>query len=257
MKVLITGATGFIGQRVTHRLQASGHTVLGLTRNPERAMKAVPGIEFHQWEPGRPVSADLMREVDAVVNLAGESVNGRWTREKKARIMDSRVQGTRSIVDAINAAGTPKVLVNASAVGVYGDRGDDVLTESSKPGEGFLKEVVMRWEEEAQVAGQSGSRVARLRFGIVLGPEGGAMQKLLPLAKMGVSGPLGSGKQWWPWVHVDDLTAAIETALTQDLSGVFNVTAPQPMRQKQFASRSGQGRCTVPRSCRRLRLRCA
>ena len=240
MNVLITGATGFIGRRLVTRLRAGGHTIHALTRDAGMASKALPNVEVHTWQPGRLVDVGLVRRMDAVVNLAGETVNGRWSRDKKARIMDSRVQGTRALVDAINASGAPKVLVNASAVGVYGDRGDDVLTESSGPGEGFLKEVVTRWEEEARVAERSGSRVVIMRFGIVLGPEGGAMQKLLPLAKMGVSGPLGSGKQWWPWVHIDDLTKAVEVALTRDISGVFNVTAPHPTRQKEFAATLGK-----------------
>lgn len=240
MKVLITGATGFVGKRLVTRLQASGHTLVGLTRDPRKANQAVPGVEFYAWEPGKSVSVDLVRSVEAVVNLAGETVNGRWSADKKARIMDSRVQGTRSIVDAIAASGAPKVLVNASAVGVYGDRGDEVLTESSRPGKGFLKEVVMRWEEEAMVAERHGARVVLLRFGIILGAEGGALQKLLPLAKMGVSGPVGSGRQWWPWVHADDVTKAIETALGREFSGVFNVTSPLPARQKDFASVLGK-----------------
>jgi hypothetical protein len=200
----------------------------------------LPGVELHRWEPGQPLSVELVRIADGIVNLAGESVNGRWSGAKKARIMDSRVLGTRSIVQAIGAAGPPKVLVNASAVGVYGDRGDEVLTETSGPGEGFLKDVVLRWEDEARVAEGNGSRVALMRFGIVLGPEGGALQKLLPLAKLGVSGPLGSGEQWWPWVHVDDVTSAIETALMQDVRGVINVSAPQPLPQKEFASVLGK-----------------
>ncbi len=235
MKVLITGATGFIGRRLVQRLQAGGHTVLGLSRNPDRATKSVPGVEFYAWEPGKPVTVDLVRDVDAIVNLAGESVNGRWTGAKKARILDSRVQGTRSLVQAIAAAGEPKVLVNASAIGVYGDRGDEKLTEQSPAGNGFLSEVVRQWESEALQAERTGSRVALLRFGIVLAPEGGALQKLLPLARMAINGPLGSGKQWWSWVHIDDLTAAIENALTTEVSGIFNVTAPEPLPQKQFA----------------------
>jgi uncharacterized protein (TIGR01777 family) len=240
MNVLITGATGFIGQRVVMRLQAGGHKVHALTRDPAKASECLPGVELHQWWAGSPVAPTLLDQVDAIVNLAGESVNGRWSTSKKAEIRDSRVQATRAIVEAIEAAGAPKVLVNASAVGVYGDRGDSLLTETAGPGAGFLKDVVLAWEVEARKAERTGSRVALLRFGIVLGAEGGAMQKLLPLAKLGVSGPLGSGKQWWPWVHVDDLTRAIEMALLRDLRGVFNVTAPCPVPQKEFASVLGK-----------------
>ena len=141
MNVLITGATGFIGRRLVRRLQDGGDAVHALTRDTAKASKAIPNVALHAWAPGRPIDVDLMRGMDAVVNLAGETVNGRWSREKKARIFDSRVQGTRALVDAINAAGAPKVLVNASAVGFYGDRGDQVLTEAAGPGEGFLREA--------------------------------------------------------------------------------------------------------------------
>ena len=239
MKVLVTGATGFIGKRLAERLVREGHTVTGLTRNVEKATRISPGMAFEAWEPGEPLRPGLIDSVDAVVNLAGESVNGRWTAGKKARILESRVAGTRTLVDAINDAEEAKVLVNASAVGVYGDRGDAVLTEHSSPGEGFLKDVVLAWEAEARKAELGRNRVAVMRFGIVLGPEGGAMGKLLPLAKFGLSGPLGSGKQWWPWVHIDDLTSAISMALVHEMEGVFNVTAPQPVHQKEFAASLG------------------
>jgi uncharacterized protein (TIGR01777 family) len=240
MKILMTGATGFIGQRLVDRLQHGGHTVTALTRDVAMASKTMPGVTFEAWMPGEALKPGLAETADAVINLAGETVNGRWTAAKKARILASRVEGTRVLVDAINASGTPKILINASAVGFYGDRGDEVLTESSAPGEGFLRHVVEAWEAEALRAEAGGSRVAIMRFGIVLGPEGGAMQKLLPLTKLGVSGPLGSGKQWWPWVHVDDVTKAVETALAREMSGVFNLTSPEPARQKQFASTMGK-----------------
>ena len=240
MRVLISGATGFIGRRLVHRLTDSGHELTALTRDVTRATKMLPGVTFNQWNPGEALPAGLIDSVDAVVNLAGESVNGRWTKAKKDRILSSRVEVTRAIVDAMDATRDPKVLINASAVGIYGDRGDDVLTETSPAGEGFLKDVVVRWEDEARRAAAGGSRVAIMRFGIVLGPEGGALQKLLPLAKLGLSGPVGSGKQWWPWVHVDDLTKSIEEALGHEMSGVFNITSPQPVRQREFASVLGK-----------------
>jgi uncharacterized protein (TIGR01777 family) len=239
MKVLIMGATGFIGRRLIDHLQANGHAVAGLTRDPQAGARAVPDVEFHPWIPGKAIDSGLVKGADAIVNLAGENVSGRWSSVKKAHILDSRVDSTRALVGAMAGAGGPGVLINASAVGVYGDRGDEVLTESSAPGAGFLKDVVMRWEEEARRAERFGARVVLMRFGIVLGTEGGALQKLLPMAKLGISGPLGSGRQWWPWVHVNDLTGAVEAALVGDLEGVFNVTAPEPMRQRQFASALG------------------
>ena len=240
MKVLMTGATGFIGRHVAARLRAGGNSVIGLTRSPDRASKMFPEIEFHPWDPGKLVPPELVGAADAVVNLAGESVNGRWTDQKKARIMDSRVEITSAIVAAMSASRSAPTLVSASAVGVYGDRGDFELTELSPPGEGFLKEVVTRWEAEAWGAERLGSRVAILRLGIVLGRDGGAMEKLLPLARLGINGRLGSGEQWWPWVHIDDVAAAFEAALVQEMRGVFNVTSPEPVQQKRFASVLGK-----------------
>ena len=239
MNVLVTGATGFIGNRLTESLTSHGHQVTALTRSPEKAAARTPGIDFVRWNPGEPVPSDAVANADAIVHLAGESVNGRWSDAKKARIMDSRVQGTRALAGAIAKTGA-KVLVSTSAVGYYGDRGDELLTEQSAPGNGFLMEVTRRWEEEALAAEKSGARVAILRFGIVLGPEGGALGKMLPLAKFGINGPLGSGKQWWPVVHIDDVVKAIEAAISRDYTGVYNLVAPQPVRQKDFASTLGR-----------------
>jgi len=241
MNVLVTGATGFVGRRLVASLLEQGHAVTGLTRSPEKATSRVKGVQFLGWNPGEPVPPDAVRAADAIVSLAGESVNGRWSEAKKARIMDTRVQGTRALVDAIAAAGGNKVLISTSAVGYYGDRGDEVLTESSAPGEGFLMEVSRRWEDEATASERHGTRVAILRFGIVLGPEGGGLGKMLPLAKMGINGPLGSGRQWWPVIHIDDVVRAIEAALAHDnYRGVYNVVGPEPVRQKDFARTLGR-----------------
>jgi uncharacterized protein len=241
MNVLITGATGFVGKRLVASLLAHGHTVIGLTRSPEKATSRIKGVQFLRWSPGEPVPQDAVRTADAIVSLAGESVNGRWRAAKKARIMDTRVQGTRALVDAIAATGGSKVLVSTSAVGYYGDRGEEELTEASPPGNGFLTEVTRRWEEEAMAAERHDARVVILRFGIVLGPEAGALGKMLPLAKMGINGPLGSGQQWWPVVHVDDVVRSIEAAIMRkDYSGVYNVVAPEPVRQRDFASTLGR-----------------
>jgi hypothetical protein len=240
MNVLITGATGFVGTRLTESLTSKGHHVTALTRSPEKAAARTRGVDFVRWNPGEPAPIEAVANADAIVNLAGESVNGRWSDAKKARIMDSRVQATRALVDAIAQTGGNKVLVSASAVGYYGDRGDELLTEQSVPGNGFLMEVTRRWEEEALAAEKSGTRVAIFRFGIVLGPEGGALGKMLPLAKLGVNGPLGSGDQWWPIIHIDDVVKGMEAALTRDYTGVYNLVAPQPVRQKDFASTLGR-----------------
>jgi uncharacterized protein (TIGR01777 family) len=240
MNILVTGATGFVGSRLTASLMRDGHHVTALTRSPEKAAERTKGIEFVRWNPGQPAPIDAVANADAIVNLAGESVNGRWSDAKKARIMDSRVQGTRALADAIATAGGNKVLVSTSAVGYYGDRGDELLTESSAPGNCFLMEVTRRWEEEALAAEKSGTRVAIFRFGIVLGPEGGALGKMLPLAKFGINGPLGPGNQWWPVIHVDDVVKGIEAAITRDYTGVYNLVAPEPVRQKDFASTLGR-----------------
>ena len=241
MNVLITGATGFVGTRLVHRLLEQGHSVTALTRSPEKAAARTRGVDFVRWDVGGQVPLDAVRKADAIVNLAGESVNGRWSNAKKARIMDSRVQGTRALVDAIAEAGGKKTLVSTSAVGFYGDRGDELLTESSPAGNGFLMEVTRRWEEEASAAEKSGTRVVIFRFGIVLGPEGGALGKMLPLARFAINGALGSGEQWWPVVHIEDVTKAIEVTLTHaGYSGIYNLVGPEPVRQKHFAGALGR-----------------
>jgi uncharacterized protein len=241
MNILITGATGFIGQRLVQRLKASGHEVWGLSRHPERAAAAVPQADrFYTWQEGELPPLDVVAGADAIVHLAGESVNGRWTDAKKQRILDSRIDGTRNLVNAITLSGVSAPLVSTSAVGFYGDRGDEELSESSLPGHGFLTEVTQRWEEEALAVERIGTRVAVLRLGIVMGLDGGALQKMAPLFRFGLGGPLGSGKQWWPWVHVDDVASVFEAALTnKSWRGIYNLTAPQPVRQKEFAAALG------------------
>jgi hypothetical protein len=182
--------------------------------------------------------------MDAVVHLAGETIAGRWTPEKKRKIYDSRVLGTRNLVEGLtrlDAQEKPKVLVSASAVGYYGDRGDERLTEEAPPSEGFLSKVCQDWEREARRAEELGLRVVRLRFGIVLGPGGGALQTMLPLFKLGLGGPLGSGRQWWSWVHLDDVVGLITFALENEaFSGAVNATAPNPVRQREFARTLGR-----------------
>lgn len=238
MNVLVTGATGFIGKRLATSLVGAGHTVIGLSRDPERASAAVPAItRFYPWQPDEAPPPEALTSVDVIVHLAGESVAGRWTAARKRRILDSRVLGTRSLVQALNAGGGSKALISASAVGYYGDRADEELTETSLPGDGFLAEVTRSWEAEAQRAAELSHRVAVLRLGIVLGPEGGALKQMLPLFRLGLGGALGSGRQWWPWVHIDDVVAALHRAITAGWHGAFNVTAPRPVPQREFAAR--------------------
>ncbi len=234
MKILITGATGFLGRRVCEVLSQAGHTIVALSRDPTKAKQRVPALtEAFRWE----ALAEALKSCDAVVHLAGETVAGRWTDEKKKAIRDSRVLGTRNLVESLTKLDSrPKVLISASAIGYYGDRGEETLTEDSPPGSDFLAQVCQAWESEAARAENFGIRVVRLRIGLVLGPGGGALQALMPIFKLGLGGPLGSGRQFWSWVHRDDVAGAILFALERDdLRGPINVTAPQPVRQREFA----------------------
>jgi uncharacterized protein len=240
MRVLITGVTGFIGSALARRLVSGGHEVIGLTRNPAKASEKLPIVRhFHGWNFEEEPSQSLLSTVDAVVNLAGETVAGRWTTNKKTRIYQSRIVGTRNLVAAMRKAGHPRVLVSASAVGFYGDRGEERLTENSGLGAGFLADVCRIWESEA-LNGDLDGRVAVMRTGIVLGKEGGALKTMLPLFRFGLGGPLGSGQQWWPWVHLDDVTAAYAAAIEQPYEGIYNLAAPVAARQKEFARELGK-----------------
>ena len=243
MRVLITGATGFIGGRLCEQLSKSGHEIWGLTRDPEKARKRVPALsDAFAWNPvTQQPPGDSLKGVDAIVHLAGESVSGRWTAKKKQRIEDSRVIGTRNLVKALEKPGRPAVLVSGSAIGYYGDRGDEVLTEEARAGHDFLAKVCQAWENEAQRAGGLGMRVVTLRTGIVLGPDGGALEAMLPPFKIGAGGPLGSGEQWWSWIHRDDHVNIVRRAITDEgISGVYNATAPAPARQRAFAKVLGK-----------------
>ena len=229
MKVVVTGASGLIGSALVVRLRAGGHEVVRLVRRPPEAADEV------SWDPeGGTVEMEGLAGVEAAVHLAGAGVGDhRWTDEYKRTIRDSRVLGTRTLVKALTALEPlPRVLVSGSAVGFYGDRGDEELTEQSPGGQGFLANVVRAWEAETEPAAAAGIRVAQIRTGLVMAPSGGAFGRLLPLIKLGLGGPLGSGKQWWPWITLEDQLAAIEFLLEQDISGPVNLSAPHPARQK-------------------------
>lgn len=231
MHVLISGSTGLIGSALVRSLRADGHAITRLSR-------AGGGADVVQWDPvaGAFDAADVPA-CDAVVHLAGESVVGRWSAAKKAAIRDSRVRGTRLLCEALARLETrPRVLVCASAVGLYGDRGSEILTEGSPAGRGFLADVVREWEAAARPAVEAGIRVVLLRFGVVLSKAGGALAKMLTPFRMGLGGKIGSGRQYVSWVSLDDTVRAIRFALdTQSLSGPVNVAAPNAVTNADFA----------------------
>src|SRR5437016_7767334 len=237
MRVAVTGATGFIGRELCAALLRDGHTVVALTRDPRRAQAALPGALVANW--GDPAAA--LPPVDGVVNLAGESVAGRWSEDKKRRLRESRIAGTRRLVETIaRAPERPTVLVSASAVGYYGDRGEETLTEASGPGRDFLAQLCQEWEAEAQRASELGLRVARLRLGVVLDRDGGALSQMLILFRLGAGGPLGSGRQWFRWVHRADVVGLFRFALeTAEASGPINAVAPHLLRNSEFARAVG------------------
>jgi uncharacterized protein (TIGR01777 family) len=213
MKYVVSGGTGFLGRHIAQRLRDRGHTV-------------------EVW--GREPRFDLLSGADGVVHLAGEPVAQRWNADVKRRIRESRVEGTRALVDAISRlAQKPLVMVSASAIGIYGDCGDEVLTETSAPGKGFLAELCQEWESEGDRARVFGLRVMKMRIGIVLG-DGGALATIAPAFKAFLGGRLGSGRQWMPWIHVDDIAELFAYALENDISGVWNATSPNPVTNAAF-----------------------
>jgi uncharacterized protein (TIGR01777 family) len=247
MRALVTGATGFIGRQLVASLDRP--TVL--TRDPARAKQVLgEGITAFAWDaPSGPPPAEAFEGIDTVFNLAGENVGERrWSKKRKAAIRESRIAGTRNLVAAIRSlAQRPRVLVSSSAVGFYGDRGDDVLDEKAAPGSDFLAELCVAWETEAKVAAALGVRVVTVRTGVVLGP-GGALSKMLTPFKMGVGGRLGSGHQWMPWIHRDDLVGLMMLAATNpNLSGPINAVAPAPATNREFTKALGAalGRWTI------------
>lgn len=237
MRVLVTGATGLIGQQICEELRQEGHETVILSRRPS-GVKTGPGITAYAWDPeqGNP-PAEAWDGVDAVIHLAGEPVAGaRWTNDQKRRIRDSRVTGTKNLVDGMKGlASRPRVLVSASAVGFYGDRGEEDLDERSSPGNGFLSDVCREWEDEALKAEQAGIRVGLVRIGVVLSREGGALEKMLLPFKLGLGGQLGDGRQWFPWIHVDDIVGIFKHALVnENVRGPINGVSPGIVSNAEF-----------------------
>jgi uncharacterized protein (TIGR01777 family) len=229
MRIGITGATGFIASYLIPRLREHGHSCVAFSRNPART---VAGCDETRRIDGD--STPGLHALDVVVNLAGESILGRWTKTKKARIRASRIGLTNALVRALPQSEV-RALISASATGFYGDRGDAVLPESAGPGSGFLPDVCRDWESAALAAEEHRVRVAIPRIGFVLAPRGGAIERMRPLFRLGLGGRLGSGKQWMPWVHVDDICGLIIHLLENDnVSGAFNAVAPSPVTNAEF-----------------------
>ncbi|MEI8134966.1 MAG: TIGR01777 family oxidoreductase [bacterium] len=235
MKILISGSTGFIGSKLMAKLRASGHDVTCLVRS-----SSMPGL---LWDPYKgEVDISRMEGYDAFVHLSGESINGRWTARKKKEILHSRIATTSFLAECIaKLKNPPKSFISSSAIGFYGNRGDEELTESSSRGVGFLSDVCASWEAATEPIKKLGIRVVNVRTGLVLSPEGGALQKLLLPFKLGVGGVVGSGRQWWSWVTLNDLIGIYCYAIeNQELKGFINATSPNPLTNKSFVKILGK-----------------
>ncbi|MGH9971153.1 MAG: TIGR01777 family oxidoreductase [Pyrinomonadaceae bacterium] len=238
MKILISGSHGLVGSALIKALEAEGHEIFRLVRH-------APGSESEiEWSPDRySIALARLEGFDAVVHLAGESIaNGRWNEEKKRRIRESRVKGTKLLSDALaNLKRPPKTLVSASAIGYYGNRGDELLTETSPPGSDFLAGVCVEWEKATALAAEKGIRVANTRFGIILDSEGGALAKMLTPFRMGIGGKVGSGKQWMSWIALDDVVGGLQFTLTDEsVSGPINFVAPGSVTNAEFTKTLGR-----------------
>lgn len=237
MRILITGVTGLIGRAVCQLLVNEDSQVVVLSRRQPAAI-GLTGVSAFRWEPeAESPPAQAWEGVEAVIHLAGEPVAAaRWTEEQKRRIRDSRVKGTRNLVAGMRVAPSrPRILISASAVGFYGDRGDEILNESSDPGSGFLSDVCLDWEVEAALARELGARVALVRTGVALSPSGGALEKMLTPFKLALGGRLGSGRQWFPWIHIEDIAGIFRHALmTSAIDGPINGVAPGIVNNGEF-----------------------
>lgn len=241
--ILVTGASGMIGSGLVNALIDRGDRVIGLSRSPEKADKTQPTAEWHPWEPTmeRPPEKAL-EGVDAVINLAGEPINQRWNDEIKDRIAKSRITATKNLTDAVaTMKNPPKVFISGSAIGFYGDRGDELLYEDDAPGDDFLARVVIQWEAAANAISDRDIRVATIRSGHVLDPRGGLLSELLTPFKLGVGGPIASGKQYMSWIHRWDEIGILLWALdTETVKGPINATSPNPVTNKEFSKQLGK-----------------
>jgi len=236
--ILISGAAGFIGTHLTEAFADLGHNVIILSRSAKSTKHNVIN-----WKPeSGKLDLSGITDLDAVVHLAGESIAGRWTEEKKARIKNSRVKGTELLAEALGGLNKkPEVLISASAIGIYGDRGDEALTETSPPGDGFLSEVGVKWEEATEPAKEAGIRVCNIRIGLVLGNGGGALEKMILPFKLGLGGKIGGGGQYWSWISIDDLVGIIIYLMNNNnLEGPVNAVSPNPLTNSEFTSALGK-----------------
>lgn len=243
MRVIITGGTGLIGNALAKSLTADDHEVIILTRSATRPAPN-PLTRLVQWDAATARGwGELVNEADAIINLAGEGIaDGRWTEDRKKRIYASRIAAGKAVMDALHqATHKPSVLIQASGIDYYADRGDELITESSPPGTGFLPQVCFDWEASTADAEALGVRRAVIRTGIVLSNQGGAWPKIALPFKLFVGGPMGSGSQYWPWIHMDDEVGAIRFLLENPAAqGIFNLTAPEPLPNREFAARVGK-----------------
>jgi uncharacterized protein (TIGR01777 family) len=238
MRYLVTGASGLIGSALCDALLARGEEVAGLSRDPQRARQTNPTVTWHPWDPAheRPPEA-AFAEVGTVINLIGEEINQRLTDVAKDRIHASRVRATKNLVDGMLAASpTPPVLVSQSAVGYYGDRGEAIIDESTPPGSEWLSQLCVEWQNAALTAEKGGVRVAVLRTGLLLDPDGGLLKQLMLPFRLGLGGPLAGGRQYMPWIHRDDEIGLLTwAARTTEVSGVLNASAPNPVTNREFS----------------------
>jgi uncharacterized protein (TIGR01777 family) len=244
MKVMVTGATGFIGKELIKRLNEMGHEIVVLTRNSDSARFRVPvHCEVITWDPCKyHLQSTALKGVDAVINLAGENIaDGRWSPERKRELIQSRELSARRLVNAISYMDKkPKTLVSVSAIGFYGNRGDALLNETDSKGHGFLSDVCKVWEEEILKAKELRVRTVAYRLGMVLGHDGGALNKILPPFKLGLGGKLGSGSQWMSWIHINDLVNMLVHAIENpSIDGIYNAVSPNPVRNKEFTKTLG------------------
>src|SRR5579863_9305286 len=233
-RILVSGGSGPIGAVLIPTLKASGAQIARLTRSGRSP--TAPDEESISWDPAQPLPADALSGFDAVIHMAGESIVGRWSESKKRKIRDSRVMGTRNVALALaQAKDKPSIFVCSSAIGYYGDRGDELLNEESAPGVGFLPEVCREWEVATRPAAEAGIQTVQIRTGVVLSSRGGALGKMLMPFKMGVGGKIGSGRQWMSWIDVQDMVGAIHHILKSDLlHGPVNMVAPKPVTNEEF-----------------------